>query len=298
MDSSLLIARILYIIVVIIFIFSIAVFISSIISYFVIDITNYTVESSKLPKSFDGFRILQLSDLHNMSLGKNNSRILKKIEKEKPDIIVMTGDMINTNSENYDTFYEFAGKIAKNYDTYYIMGNHELRLKGKKQLELMAKLRSLGITVLDNETAEIKKNDEIINIYGLHEPITTYKNLLKNTTPTEFSLENMKQLLPEIDESRFNILLSHSPFNFKVFSDWRADLILSGHIHGGLVRLPIIGGILSPERTFFPKYSAGKFTLNNSTMIVSRGLGNGTINLRVFNNPEICIIELKTKKTI
>ena len=105
----------------------------------------------------------------------------------------------------------------------------------------------------------------------------------------------MRQTLSFTNDSTFNILLSHSPFDFEVFAEWGADLVLSGHVHGGLIRLPFIGGVLSPERTFFPKYDSGEYSIEDSTMIVSRGLGNGTINLRVFNNPEICVIELKSK---
>jgi len=295
MNSSLLVARILYIVVLIIFIFLVAVLISSILSYFIIDITKYTVTSEKIPSAFNGYKILQLSDLHNISYGKNNSKLLEKIKEINPDIVVMTGDMINSDTKNFNKFYSLAQNISKDYTTYYIMGNHEMRLSGKDQLNIIKKLNSLNIKVLDNTETSILKSNEAIHIYGLHQPISTYKNSLKNNTETEFSIEDMKRIFPIVDDKCFNILLSHSPFDFEVFSEWGADLVLSGHVHGGLIRLPFIGGILSPERTFFPKYDAGEYLNNNSKMIVSRGLGNGTINLRIFNNPEICVIELNSK---
>lgn len=293
MDSSLLIARILYVGLWIVFIIVVAVLISYVVSSFIIDVNEYIITSKKIPANFDGYKILQLSDLHNVSLGKNNNRLLKEIEKISPDIIVMTGDMVNTNSENYDNFFKLAKEISGKYTSYYIMGNHELRLDGKKQADILYKLNSLGINVLNNNKTAIVKDNESIHVYGLHQPISTYKNALKNNIEADFTLEQMKQLFPIIDNSTYNILLSHSPFDFEIFEKWGADLVLSGHVHGGIIRLPFIGGLLSPERTFFPKYDSGEFSIGDSKMIVSRGLGNGTINLRIFNNPEICVIRLK-----
>lgn len=260
---------------------------------FIIDITEYTIISKKVPTSFNDYKILHLSDLHNVSLGKNNKRLLKNIEKINPDIIVMTGDMVNTNSKNYNNFFNLAKEISSKYSSYYIMGNHELRLNSKKQLDIIYKLESLGINILNNKEATILKDNEAINIYGVCQPISTYKNALKNDKKNDFTLNNMKEIFPIIDTKKFNILLAHSPFDFKVFEKWGADLVLSGHVHGGIIRLPFIGGLLSPERTFFPKYDYGEFIINDSKMILSRGLGNGTINLRIFNNPEICVIKLK-----
>lgn len=293
MDSSLLMARILYVILLIILVIAIAVFISSIISRFTIDVSEYVITSDKVPKAFNGYKILQLSDLHNVSFGKNNIRLLKKVEKIAPDIIVMTGDMVNTNSKNYNNFYSLAKELADKYTCYYIMGNHEMRLDGKKQLDILYKLTALEINVLNNNETTIQKDNEFIHIYGLHQPLSTYKNALKNSVETDFTLEQMNRIFPIVDKETFNVLLSHSPFDFEIFEKWGADLVLSGHVHGGLIRLPFIGGILSPERTFFPKYDAGEFSIGDSKMILSRGLGNGTINLRIFNNPEICVIKLK-----
>ena len=295
MDSSLLMARILYVVMWIVLIFLIAVLISCICNYFVIDVSKYSITSGKIPSAFNGYKILQLSDLHDMSFGKDNSKLLKKIEEINPDIIVMTGDMVNANTKNFNKFYSFSKEIVKNYETYYIMGNHEMRLTGKEQLDILQKLNSFGVKVLNNKKAFLSKDNEIITLYGLHQPISSYKNALKNNVETDFILADMERTFSNIDNNSFNILLSHSPFDFEVFEKWGADLVLSGHVHGGLIRLPFIGGILSPERTFFPKYDAGEYTINDSKMIVNRGLGNGTINLRIFNHPEVCVIELNSK---
>lgn len=297
MNSSLLIAKILNIAMWLIIIAIVISIISTILSYFIIGVTEYIVTSKKIPTSFNGYKILQLSDLHNASYGKNNIKLLKKIREINPDIIVMTGDMVSSNSKNFDNFYNFAKEVSTEYTTYYIMGNHELRLPKKQQTKILENLKTFGIKILDNKNINIEKNNEHINLYGLHQPVSTYKNVLKGNLDTSFTVKNMKNLFPSIDTTKFNILLSHSPFEFDVFENWGADLILSGHVHGGLIRLPFIGGFLSPERSFFPEYDSGEYYLGNSKMIVSRGLGNGTINIRVFNNPEICVITLTSSET-
>jgi len=291
MESSLLIAKILHVTIWIVSIFLIISLISIIFSYFLIDVTEYTINSSKIPKSFNGYKILQLSDLHNSSYGKNNNRLLKKINEINPDIIVMTGDMVSSNTKNFDNFFSFSKEISKKYRTYYIMGNHELRMNKTNQEKIIASLKDLGIYILDNKKVELTKESDSILLYGLHQPVSTYKNVLKKSTKEDFTLSNLENIFPKLDNSRFNIILSHSPFIFEVLEKWGADLVLSGHVHGGLVRLPLIGGVLSPERTFFPKYDFGEYSIGDSKMILSRGLGNGTINLRVFNNPEICLIK-------
>ena len=290
---SILTQRIIFVLMIIACIVLFIACVSYIMSFFVIDVTNYTVNSIKIPEEFDGFKILQLSDLHNYSFEKNNKKILKIVEKQSPDIVVLTGDMVNTNSKSYNNFYNLAKTLAKNYPTYYIMGNHELKLSGKEQLQMMIRLKSFGINILNNTQASIVKDGKLIYLHGLHQPVLTYKNNLKNNEYYDFTLAQMTQLLPTPNSNSFNVLLAHSPFDFEVFKDWGVDLVLSGHVHGGLVRMPFIGGVLSPERALFPKYSAGEYTIGNSKMIVSRGLGNGTINLRILNNPEICVITLK-----
>jgi len=221
-------------------------------------------------------------------------KMAETAKKANPDIIVMTGDMISTNSKSFDNFYSLAKEVSKEYITYYIMGNHELRMPKTQQTKILENLKKFGIKILDNKSINIEKNDEYIKLYGFHQPVSTYKNILKGNFDTSFTLKNMEKIFPYIDNTNFNILLSHSPFDFDVLEKWGADLVLSGHVHGGLIRLPFLGGFLSPERSFFPKYDSGEYCIGDSKMIVSRGLGNGTINIRVFNNPEICVITLNS----
>lgn len=258
-----------------------------------LQITYYTVKSKKIPSPFNGFKILHLSDLHNMSFGKNNYKLINKINNENPDIVVMTGDMVNAYSPNLDIFISLAREISKCYTTYYIVGNHEQSLSNRKYKQLMNELKTIGIKTLDNERIKIIKNNKHINLYGLWFHIKYYKSTqigyFKNAN---FEIEENKKLLGEIDYNSYNILLTHNPLYFETYSDWGADLVLAGHIHGGMIRIPFIGGVLSPERKLFPKYNAGSYKINNKELIVNRGLGHSLLGIRIFNRPEISVIEL------
>lgn len=288
--------RIIFCVVIFLDIFIIAAIASFITSFFKIDVSKYTITSDKLPKEFEGFKILHLSDLHNKHLGKDNSKLIAKIEEETPDIIVISGDMVSSNSKNFNSFLSLAENLSKKYPVYYVFGNHEQRLSNSKQLTLLTNLKALGINILDNTCFTISKKDSSITLYGLKQSLNHYKNYLKGNDASDFSVAELNKTFPNYDKSDFNILLSHNPLYFNAYADWGADLVFSGHIHGGLIRIPFIGGIISPERTLFPKYSGGEYKINTSTMIVSRGLGFSTLNLRIFNNPEICVVELKHKK--
>ena len=287
--------RVIYCVMMFLNIVIILAFLSYLIGLIWIDISKYEITSSKIPKSFDGYTILQLSDLHSRNFGENLKSLLDKINKENPDIIVLTGDMINTKDTDFSTFYNLAEKLTENYQVYYIVGNHEQRLPLKKYNELFVKLRQKGVHILNNKSASLFKNNEKIELTGFTLPLNYYTSKLKKETHKEITTDIMKQFIGTPKENVFHILLSHNPLYFETYANWGADLTLSGHIHGGIIKLPIIGGILSPERTIFPKYSSGKYEKENSTLIVNRGLGNGTINLRIFNNPEITVIKLKSE---
>ena len=258
------------------------------------DVTKFAISSKKIPKSFDDFKILQLSDLHNFEFGKNNSKLLEKIKEVKPDIIVLTGDMVSANSKDFTPFLSLANNLTNMYPVYYVFGNHEMKMDSQKQAKLIEQIKNSKLVFLRNEKIEIIKNNETISLFGLEQPFKFYKNLLRKDKNVDFLLSNMEKIFSNVNNEDFNILLSHSPFDFEVFAKWGADLTLSGHVHGGLIRLPFIGGLISPERGLFPKYSEGEYSIDDSKMIVSRGLGGSSgINLRIFNNPEICVVTLK-----
>ena len=286
--------KIMYVVLLILAVGIILTVVSIWLSSFFINITKFNMRSKKIPKSFDNYKILQISDLHNKEFSKNNSRLLKKIDEIKPDIIVLTGDMVSANSKDFALFFSLVDKLTNIYPVYYVFGNHEIKMDSQKQIKLIEQINNSKLIFLRNEKIEITKDDKTISLFGLEQPFKFYKNLLRKDKNVDFLLSDMEKIFSNINNEGFNILLSHSPFDFEVFAKWGADLTLSGHVHGGLIRLPFIGGLISPERGLFPKYSEGEYSIDDSKMIVSRGLGGSSgVNLRLFNNPEICVVTLK-----
>lgn len=259
-----------------------------------IDVINYKIKSNKIPDSFKNFRILQLSDLHDKQFGKDNFKLIKKIDNINPDIIVITGDVLLRKKVNYNIFLNLAAVLVKKYKIYFIVGNHEqrIRVKDKRLYDFIKTLKSMGIIVLNNKKIKLIKNDSHINLYGFRINLKYYRYGLFYKKP-HFETQDIKNKLGDLDETKFNILLAHNPLYFENYAQWGADLTLSGHVHGGMIHLPFIGGLLSPERKFFPKYSAGKYKIGNSIMIVSKGLGSGVIHFRLFNKPDLSVITLE-----
>lgn len=262
-----------------------------------LEVTKYVVENKKVPKEFDGYNIVQISDLHSKLFGENNKKLIQKIKLLNPDIVVVTGDLIDGENNNYNVALDFMKEISKLYRVYYIIGNHEQKSLIKKYKDeykdYFNKLHQIDFVNLDNNKVEIVKGDSNINLYGLTVPYSCYKYLFDNQETTSIDIDFLEEKLGKVDREQFNILLAHTPFYFDEYEKWGADLTLCGHVHGGIVRLPLVGGLLSPDRKFFPKYDLGEYTKNKSTMIVSKGLGGSKVLIRVNCKPEIVNIKLK-----
>lgn len=260
-----------------------------------VDITRYTVKSDKVSKQFDNYTIVQLSDFHSNGYKDTTGIIINEIEKINPDIIVMTGDMISWDVENIDELERLINELAPKYPTYYINGNHEELaeiLKSKEYENFINDIKSLGVSILKNNYIQVIRDNESINLYEIDIPLDGPTGLY--VTEEQLDDNYINDVLGKVDESEFNILLAHNPLFIDDYSRWGADLVLSGHMHGGIIRIPIIGvGIASPEKDYFPKYDAGEFKVGNTTMIVNRGIGASSSGLRVFNKPEISVITLK-----
>ncbi|MBP3040976.1 metallophosphoesterase [Bacillaceae bacterium Marseille-Q3522] len=275
---------------------AILIILSVIVSNTVLQVSHYEISSGKIHSSFDGYKILQLSDLHSSSYGRNHSGIIKKVDREDPDIVVMTGDMIDTKDTDYHVFYQLAQQLADKYPVFFIVGNHEQNIAEQRLLDLTDYLTSIGVHILDNEKITLSKGEQSIDLYGLWFNLRYYKDLNnKNTEDYYFGNEQIETVLGSMDDEKFTVLLAHNPVYFDTYAEWGADLVFSGHIHGGIIRIPFVGGLLSPERVFFPEYDAGIFAKNDKQMIVSRGLGNSDFGFRVFNRPEIVVVTLKRK---
>ena len=257
-----------------------------------IQTTSFEVFSKKIPSSFDGYKILQLSDLHSKEFGNDNKNLLKEINDANPDIIVLTGDFVTANETDFTVFFELVDKISPKYEVYYITGNHEQALSGSSRKEIFGYLKEKGVRFLSNESVSIQKDDETIDLYGLCYESAYYSERRGNI----YTKEMMNKSLGEANLTKFNVLLTHSPTNFEVYKSWGADLTLSGHVHGGMIRVPFIGAIFSPDEGLMPKYSAGRYQLEDSVLVVSRGLGRGSRGFRLFNRPNLVEITLKSTK--
>lgn len=249
--------------------------------------TRHRVLNNKLPDSFNNFKIIHLSDLHSKTFGKDNNKIVNKIIKENPDIIVITGDLIDRRRYNEEKAMLLVEKIKDIAPIYYVTGNHE-GWSGKFS-SLEKKLNENGVIVLRNESIILRKGYEEISILGVDDPAfstTGYGEDYKDNKIIEDEIEKIKKA------DSFNILLSHRPELFNLYREKAIDLVFSGHAHGGQIIIPFIGGILSPNQGFFPKYYKGLYKESSTTMVVSRGLGNSVFPQRIFNNPEIVCVEL------
>ncbi len=280
-------------------------------SYFV---NTYTIEDSKIPNNFNGFKIVQLSDIHSIRNEKKLNTLLKKIKKQEPDIIVLTGDFIdsgyyidsynknlmNNSDEVCDKLtVDFAEQLVKIAPTYYIYGNHEMvLLDDVENNKFKNALINVGVDIINNEQRKVELNGESINLIGIQDPSTLYKDSTFNEYDNSIK-KTQKELdivTENLDLSKFTILLSHRPEYFELYSKYKFDLILSGHAHGGQIRLPFIGGLYAPNQGWFPKYTKGLYKDNNSIMIVSAGLGNSIAPVRIFDPFEIVTLKLRNLK--
>ncbi len=258
-------------------------------SNFKIETTEYTIKNSALPQNFDEFKIVHISDLHNAEFGKNNKNLIRSVTEEKPDAVFVTGDTIDGFYTNTTIPIDLFKEILKICDIYFIVGNHEIRSDANTYFEFLDKLTEIGVTVLKDESTYIERNSEKIQVIGLNDASNYKANY--NDNYKEEIVEAINNL---DDENCFSILLSHHPELFPEYSSTNVDLVFSGHAHGGQFRLPFIGGIIAPEQGLFPEFDAGVFNENNTTMVVSRGLGNSIIPVRINNSPEIVVVILKT----
>ena len=253
----------------------------------VIQTTELEMCSDKIPTSFDGYKILQISDFHSRKFDDGNAELICKIGEVNPNIIVLTGDMVTGNEKKFAVFFNLVEELSKKYKLYFVPGNHELVLSEEFKQEFLDCFKKNGVTFLDNEKIELFMNDESINLYGLWYDKKFY-------TKQELPFEVIENSLGDLDSFKYNILLTHQPKYFSFYQKWGADLILSGHVHGGMVRLPFFGAVFSPDGGLFPTYSEGKYILEDSVLVVSRGIGNGKRGFRILNQPELVVITLKT----
>lgn len=242
-----------------------------------IEVNEWTIESPEIPAGFDGFRIVQVSDLHNASFGEGNGRLLELLREAEPDIIVITGDLIDSRNTDVVTALAFAEAAVEIGPCYYVSGNHESRVP--KWEELRSGLVDAGVVVLEDERVLLERNGDIVTLIGVHDPA--------------FNPDFDKDLKELSAGEGYTILMSHRPEKMELYAACGFDLVLSGHAHGGQVRIPFVGGLVAPNQGLFPEYDSGLYEQDGTAMLVSRGLGNSIIPLRINNRPELVVAILK-----
>lgn len=235
-----------------------------------------------------------LSDLHNQVYGVNNCRLIDAVKKESPDLILIGGDMlVGKNGHSYEPALACVKELVKIAPVYYANGNHEERMKLKPQKYDQSyalyreKLLNLGVHFLENESI-VLSDESKVRLTGLEIPLECYTHLKRREMPEGA----IKERIGNRDPEAFQVLLAHNPSYMKEYLAWGADLILSGHLHGGMVRIPGIGGVIGPDFVLFPKYSGEMRRVGDQTVIVSKGLGTHTIHIRLFNPAEVVVLSL------
>ncbi|MBE6916768.1 MAG: metallophosphoesterase [Ruminococcaceae bacterium] len=246
----------------------------AIVDNYALELNRITVSGERLPEAFDGFRIAHVSDLHNAEMGTNNEKLIAMLRQAEPDIIAITGDLMDSRDTDPSVALHFCREAVKIAPVYYITGNHEVRLDSELYTRLLNGLKAAGVTVFEDTSVILTRDDASICLAG-HQ-------------------WGRAELVAEItDFDGYKILLSHTPEDLPVYAAAGYDLVLSGHAHGGQFRLPFIGGLFAPGQGFFPKYDSGLYQYRDTQMVVSRGIGNSLFPLRFNNPPEVILITLE-----
>lgn len=245
----------------------------------VLTVTDIPVESQDIPAGFDGYRIVQLSDLHSKSFGNQQQVLAEKVKAQRPDVLFFTGDLIDLRRGDEENGYTLMEEMMKIAPVYFVTGNHEWQVFEEKE----KRLREMGVNVLRNESVTLQHEGDTINLIGIDDPLIT---------ETAEALQTAWKTMESTEQ--YTILLSHRPELFSLYADADMDLTFTGHAHGGQIRIPFVGGLFAPGQGFFPDYTAGAHTIDSSTMIVNRGLGNSMAPQRIFNRPEIVVTQLKS----
>lgn len=240
-------------------------------------VTEFEYRNAKIPKEFDGYKIIQISDLHCEVFGEGQSNLIQCVENENPDLIVITGDMFDKKRWNYDSIKKALEGISEIAPIYAITGNNEYDDQ-EMYTELLKLYREYGVVLLQDEVIELKKGESSIYLYGMY-----YRYYVSQKY---FDLKGKS--------NQFNILLYHDPSQFERISNNGFDLVLAGHTHGGIVRLPFVGGVVSNDGSLFPEFDYGMYTKGNCDMFVTTGVGSLEIP-RFYNRPEIVAVTLKTQ---
>jgi len=265
-------------------------------------ITEHVYRSAKLPEVFDGFQITQVSDLQSEYFGKEQSHLIEKVERTRPDIIVYTGDLLDRNHTDFDAARTAMKGLLEIAPVYYVNGNHEMAVEETAMKAFYAELASMGVTVLFDRKAVIQKDGEVLCLMGLSEhTVFSCKDFVRdNSAPLDMEIfeASLTALRGQAAPEDFTILLAHEPQYLESYAKAGFDLAFAGHAHGGQIRLPFTDGLYAPGQGVLPKLASGVHESGDTTLVISRGLGNSTFPFRVFNRPEIISVVLSSKNEV
>lgn len=241
-------------------------------------LTTYELSFKNLPDEFDGFKIVQISDTHIQEVGSLERQIIQKLKQIKPDLVLITGDLVDNGKFNEAEVLTFLSEVASIAMTSYSFGNHEYAITNAFE----TKIKEAGVLLLRNHKVVLEKGEGRLELLGVDDP-----SLMVDTTLEE----TLNSLL---NKDAFTLLMSHRPEYFELYDTHRVDLVFSGHAHGGQFRFPFIGGFIAPNQGFFPNYTAGVHQSPNTRLVISRGIGNSIIPIRFYNVPELILTILST----
>lgn len=257
---------------------------------FQLDTEYIYIQTDKLSKEFNGFRIAHVSDYHNRNNPSFDEKIFQSLEEAKPDIIVLTGDLVDKSHTDVDVALSFASRLLSVAPVYYVLGNHEANIWCSDNIlmdDMLKTLQLMGVVLLRNSHTEIAISDDVsFNLFGLDEPYFYTDARGVESVTTDFC-ENF-----EINDDEYNVLLAHHPERLKVYAEYNFDLVFSGHAHAGQFRI-FNQGIFAPDQGLLPEYTSGLYEKGNTKLILSRGLGNSVFPFRIFNQSHLIVTEFK-----
>jgi predicted MPP superfamily phosphohydrolase len=260
-------------------------------------ITRYSLCVPKFRALNSEKKIVLLADLHNKVYGRNNEKLLESIRGEKPDLILIAGDMLVGKADTgCQAALNFVIRLPSICPVYYALGNHEQRLKenprqygDKVYKDFINKIQKSGVKILENQSDDIMLDNLCVKISGLELPLKTYEKFKRYSV----TADDISQRIKKSEPRKYNLLIAHNPVYFPAYKKWGADLTVSGHLHGGIIRLPVIGAVITPQAMLFPKYSGELSQEGEQAIAVSKGLGTHTVNLRFFNYAEVVVLHLR-----
>jgi uncharacterized protein len=254
-----------------------------------LSVTEYTLSDTRIPESFNGLKIVQISDVHDAEFGGEQAELIEAIRRENPDYIFLTGDFIDSNRYDPDRSMAMIPALTGMAEVFYVTGNHEVAINEVD--EITSALSEAGVHVLRNQAMTVRSGDSSIAIAGIDDPLSG----VGTEGEDAFTRNAIEQATAEVPEGMFTMLLAHRPELFGTYANMEIPLVFSGHAHGGQVRIPFVGGLNSPGQGWFPELTSGIHSQGGTQLVISRGLGNSQIPLRLLNTPEIVSVTLQSE---